>query len=38
MIDHNATTIARALGGEAPIGGMEGRLEESDQATKRPGN
>ncbi len=26
MIDHNATTIARALGGEAPPGGMQGRL------------
>lgn len=26
MIDHNATTIARALGGEAPQGGMQGKL------------
>ncbi len=26
MIDHNATTIARALGGEAPVGGMHGKL------------
>ncbi|GIW74298.1 MAG: hypothetical protein KatS3mg103_0820 [Phycisphaerales bacterium] len=26
MIDHNATTIARALGGQAPAGGMQGRL------------
>ncbi len=26
MIDHNATTIARALGGEAPTGGMQGKL------------
>ncbi|MEM6489459.1 MAG: zinc ABC transporter substrate-binding protein [Pseudomonadota bacterium] len=26
MIDHNATTIARALGGEAPARGMHGRL------------
>ncbi len=26
MIDHNMTTIARALGGEAPERGMEGRL------------
>jgi manganese/zinc/iron transport system substrate-binding protein len=26
MIDHNATTITRALGGEAPGGGMSGRL------------
>lgn len=28
MIDHNATTIARALGGEAPERGMNGRLGE----------
>lgn len=26
MIDHNATTIARALGGKAPQGGMQGKL------------
>lgn len=26
MIDHNVTTIARALGGDAPEGGMDGRL------------
>lgn len=26
MIDHNVTTIASALGGEAPEGGMSGRL------------
>ena len=26
MIDHNATTIARALGGDAPAGGLAGRL------------
>lgn len=26
MIDHNVTTIVRALGGEAPAGGMQGRL------------
>ncbi|HYE03006.1 MAG TPA: zinc ABC transporter substrate-binding protein [Phycisphaerales bacterium] len=26
MIDHNVTTIARALGGEAPAGGMRGKL------------
>jgi manganese/zinc/iron transport system substrate-binding protein len=26
MIDHNATTIARALGGDASIDGMNGRL------------
>ena len=28
MMDHNATTIARALGGEAPPRGMQGRLAE----------
>ena len=26
MIDHNATTIARALGGQAPADGMNGKL------------
>jgi manganese/zinc/iron transport system substrate-binding protein len=26
MIDHNATTIVRALGGEAPAGGLSGQL------------
>lgn len=26
MIDHNVTTIARALGGDAPEGGMQGKL------------
>jgi manganese/zinc/iron transport system substrate-binding protein len=26
MIDHNATTISRALGGDAPQGGMQGKL------------
>lgn len=26
MIDHNVTTIARALGGQAPSGGMSGKL------------
>ena len=26
MIDHNVTTIARALGGDAPAGGMNGKL------------
>lgn len=28
MIDHNVTTIARALGGEAPARGMNGKLAE----------
>ncbi len=27
MLDHNATVIARALGGEAPADGMQGRLK-----------
>jgi len=27
MLDHNATIITRALGGEAPAGGMSGRLK-----------
>lgn len=26
MVDHNATMVARALGGTAPLGGMQGRL------------
>lgn len=30
MIDHNATTIARALGGSAPARGMQGRLAGAD--------
>lgn len=30
MIDHNATTIARALGGQAPARGMNGRLAETN--------
>lgn len=29
MIDHNVTTIARALGGQAPQRGMDGKLAES---------
>ena len=29
MIDHNVTTIVRALGGEAPARGMNGKLEEA---------
>ncbi|MEO0629965.1 MAG: zinc ABC transporter substrate-binding protein [Planctomycetota bacterium] len=29
MIDHNVTTIARALGGEAPARGMNGKLDAS---------
>ena len=30
MIDHNITTIVRALGGEAPEGGMNGLLSGID--------
>ncbi|MEL6318479.1 MAG: zinc ABC transporter substrate-binding protein [Pseudomonadota bacterium] len=30
MIDHNVTTIARALGGDAPARGMRGRLSASE--------
>jgi manganese/zinc/iron transport system substrate-binding protein len=30
MMDHNATTIARALGGEAPETGMQGKLQPHD--------
>ena len=30
MIDHNVTTIARALGGDAPAGGMRGLLAGDD--------
>ncbi|MDP7134389.1 MAG: manganese transporter, partial [Planctomycetota bacterium] len=26
MLDHNATTVARALGGKAPVKGMNGKL------------
>jgi hypothetical protein len=28
MLDHNATTITRALGGEAPSGGRSGKLDQ----------
>ncbi|WP_197408114.1 MULTISPECIES: zinc ABC transporter substrate-binding protein [unclassified Guyparkeria] len=31
MIDHNVTTIVRALGGQAPEDGMQGRLGEGTQ-------
>jgi manganese/zinc/iron transport system substrate-binding protein len=34
MIDHNATTIARALGGQAPSGGMQGKLADAKPAEK----
>lgn len=30
MLDHNITTITRALGGEAPIKGMQGKLAASE--------
>ena len=32
MIDHNATTIARALGGQTPPRGMQGLLGDHDRA------
>jgi manganese/zinc/iron transport system substrate-binding protein len=28
MIDHNITTVSRALGGDAPAGGFQGKLDE----------
>ncbi|MEO0631998.1 MAG: zinc ABC transporter substrate-binding protein, partial [Planctomycetota bacterium] len=31
MIDHNVTTIARALGGDAPAAGLNGELEASGE-------
>jgi len=34
MMDHNVTTVARALGGDAPERGMRGRLAEVQQATR----
>ena len=34
MIDHNATTIARALGGKAPERGRHGKLTPPDPATR----
>ena len=42
MIDHNVTTIARALGGSAPVGGMQNRLTaraagENDLSKALPG-
>ncbi len=30
MIDHNATLIARALGGQAPLKGLQGKLQTAD--------
>lgn len=39
MIDHNVTLLARALGGEAPLGGMQGKLAGGTQpleAESRP--
>lgn len=32
MIDHNVTTVVRALGGTAPAGGMQGRLAGAGQS------
>lgn len=34
MIDHNVTTIARALGGEAPAGGWQDRLRQAAKKDK----
>jgi manganese/zinc/iron transport system substrate-binding protein len=36
MIDHNATTIVRALGGEAPERGLEGRLSAPTASPSAP--
>ena len=35
MLDHNATQIARALGGKAPDKGLNGQLSENPHETKR---
>ena len=35
MIDHNATTIARALGGKAPERGMLGKLGHGKKKTAK---
>lgn len=35
MLDHNATIITRALGGDAPNGGMQGKLELRDKSAQR---
>ncbi|MEQ8847579.1 zinc ABC transporter substrate-binding protein [Botrimarina sp.] len=35
MIDHNATTVARALGGDAPPGGMSGALAGAEEEAAR---
>jgi len=31
MMDHNATVISRALGGDAPAGGFQGKLEDTEE-------
>ncbi|MEM7623921.1 MAG: zinc ABC transporter substrate-binding protein [Planctomycetota bacterium] len=36
MIDHNVTTITRALGGEAPAGGAAGRLADRAEQSAAP--
>lgn len=36
MIDHNVTTIARALGGQAPAGGMDGKLDSKSAPRPEP--
>ena len=30
MLDHNITVVSRALGGEAPKNGLNGKLNQSD--------
>jgi len=35
MIDHNVTTITRSLGGEAPQGGMNGKLASGQESRER---
>ncbi|MBC8203586.1 MAG: zinc ABC transporter substrate-binding protein [Planctomycetes bacterium] len=34
MLDHNATVITRALGGEAPVGGMQDKLSPANEHVK----
>ncbi|MEX0876195.1 MAG: zinc ABC transporter substrate-binding protein, partial [Phycisphaerales bacterium] len=36
MIDHNVTTIARALGGQAPAGGLNGKLTTQQTPQESP--
>lgn len=36
MLDHNFTTVTRGLGGTAPVGGMQGRLQRGSEAEQQP--